>query len=251
MTIVLLDNAKGLCVEYEQADQDGLVIFVKEVVEQLRSVSLGKEFLAEFVPGSGKPSLGEAYGHCTAVVVAPTAVSAKTTAAMQTLAAPVFKFGAQAALEKCKAQRVIAWWPGSENTSVRKGMKVMPAEWTSGTVKMETSVSKRTGAPKFYYHGHRETYAIALIHELIHAYHGITGLEADDKADEESQTVGLKQHFSRKYTENKFRVLFNLPLRLDYKSISILQKKDIEMVKNLESFCDLVGMKSRLTKADQ
>lgn len=239
MTIVHLEKeAPGICVEYGAEDQASLLLFVRNVVDELSKLPLGRELLAEFAPGGGKPHLGLSHFNCTVVIAAPTAVSASTTAVMQTLSAPTHKFGAQAVEAKRKAQRILAWWPGSENTSLRKGMKVLPPEWTKKSIDMTTVIgAKKRKEPKFYYHGRKETFSIALIHELIHAYHGLTGQEHDDGGQEESQTVGLFANFNRKYTENKFRAAMDMPMRSDYKGLPGLGV-DVNVVKNLQPLCE-------------
>lgn len=242
MPKIFFDDYNGIFVEYDSPDQESFVTFVKSVLSDMKRYSLGADLIAEFSPGGGKPSWGPDNKNCTLLIRPPTKVSAQTTDVMQTIKA----FGkGVSAVESKHAQKIIAWWPGSENTGLRRGMKELPSGWTKGIVNL-AAVSK-TNEPrpdKFLYHGKNETFAIALIHEMIHAYNGMVGEEHEDKAQEEAQTVGMFQYFSRKYTENKFRAFLGMKPREDYKSFAHLGK-DVNIVEKLQPFCELnqIGFK--------
>jgi Effector protein len=228
------DEYPGIFVEYDADDQRTFLDFVKSVLSDMSKLPIGLQLLREFAPGDGKPTWGPDNNNCTLLIRPPTNVSAKTTDTMQTLKA---HGRGVAAVGQKHAQKIIAWWPGSENTSLRKGMKELPKSWTNHTINLEAVSKSGERKPlKFLYHGHNETFAIALIHEMIHAYNGIKGEELEDQAQEEAQTVGLFHYFDRPYTENKFRASLGMKPRDDYKSFPHLGQ-DVNVVDHLQPFC--------------
>ena len=150
-----------------------------------------------------------------------------------------------------KPQKIITWWPESENTQLRQGIKVMshepPAEWIKGTVNLETTKKNDPNTPqpeKFSYHGGNETFFIAFVHEMVHAYNGLIGAAKDETTDEEQQTVGINAFVNNKYTENKFRALFSMKLRADYKSMPSIPR-DVTIVQSMTPFCQLHDVQPR------
>lgn len=62
--------------------------------------------------------------------------------------------------------------------------------------------------------GNQSPYFIVLAHELIHVLNNCTG--RNHASDEEIRTVGLGKYAKEKYTENKFRVAWNVKPRTEY-----------------------------------
>lgn len=89
---------------------------------------------------------------------------------------------------------------------------------------------------EFQYYGETQTFRIALIHEMIHAYYGLIGEGTASDSAEEKKVVGIYEFRDRKYTENKFRFLLDLPLRDDYKRLGI--ESDIELWPECETWCN-------------
>lgn len=280
----------GIFVEYDERDQSGLSEFVSASLDRLSTQVLGKQFLAEFAPAKGKPSHGDDYKNFTLGIYPPIVTQASKvlkrpakllTGIMETkdskraiLAATHSMKSGLAPGEKSDplAQEIHIWWPKSENTSLYRGIQVMPEvgqegapnqidttkiqpakEWVENTIKLQAFNKHGELLPhKFQYHGHNQTFFIAFVHEMIHAYRGLTGQAANTVEEEETATVGLHGAVNNTYTENKFRALFNVKLRPDYKSCSAI-KQDLNIVESMTPFCaeNHVKAKAPYEYADQ
>jgi hypothetical protein len=247
----------GIFVEYPNDDQASIATFAKESLDRLSTVTLGKKLIGEFAPADSKPNWGQTYKMCTLGISPPSiqnlgfpAKPKVRTGLAETKDAP----GDFNNVQGRKPQKIVTWWPKSENTSLRQGIQVMPAmapaEWQQGNISLEANPNKKTGKPnpeKFKYYGENQTFFIAFVHELIHAYNALNGTSRQDSGEEEQLTVGIHGFINATYTENKFRALFNMRLRADYKSISGI-KADVNIVQNMTPFCRESGVEARAPK---
>jgi len=235
---------KGIAISWDSEDNEqanSFVKFVNETLDRLFNLPLGKDLLAEFTNPDGLLSRHEK-GH-TLIIRPPMLVKFNKSVKIDVAETKSFDPNKEKAGKL--AQIIETWWPGSEKSSLKAGIKIPPSKWKnefgqkrvvlSGSVPMKhIKFPKVEGdgdefalpPEKFYYAGQIHTFQIALIHEMIHAWHGICGTSlvspgSKDATSEEKQVVGLPPYHEKKYTENKFRFLLDMPLRENYVSLNI------------------------------
>lgn len=268
----------GILIEYDSSDQPqaSLVTFVEEVLTTIDGLSnssspavssLGKNFLAEF--GGADLKLDSYHTHdgkSYSLLIRPPMVlddGAKKRITIAVMETKSFNPSGEKHL-KPRAQIIECWWPDSVNsTNIKAGVGVLPDAWSKENIKLSGAVSggkiesafrpkgvkpddkHELGKGEFFYYGQIHTYQIALIHEMIHAYHGIKGTSRSgtggDVAAEEKMVVGLFGHQDQKYTENKFRALLGMQPRKDYKSLNVTDgmnaNQRITWTKAFEGWC--------------
>jgi hypothetical protein len=258
MTVHFNALAPGIAVEC--ADENfALASYAMRAIMRLASKPLGQQFLAEFNPDRWPAECqwpAVPYKSATVLITQPDTTKPRFGSAetMKIAAAETKVMGAK---EGNRRQRIVSWWPGSENSAVGQGIKIA----TKGAFPAPDPISGKQVARfpaadperpatdpdyvvpgEFIYHGARENFEIVLIHELIHAYHGLhqtlAGFAGDVDAQreaEEKMVVGIYEYKGERYTENKFRFLFNFPPRDDYKSLKI--KPDVTMAQQWAVWC--------------
>lgn len=258
MTVHFNALAPGIAIEC--ADENfTLASYAMRAIMRLASKPLGQQFLAEFNPDRWPPACkwpAVPYNSATVLITEPDGKGSKF-AAPETMKIAAAETKVVGAKEGARRQRIVSWWPGSENSTLAQGVKFMtkgkfpapdPIKGTQAA-KFPVADSARPSTDPDYvepgeilYYGARENFEIVLIHEMIHAYHGlhqtlagfVGGVDAQ-REEEEKMVVGIYDHQNQRYTENKFRFLFGFPMRDDYKSLKI--KPDVTMANQWDVWC--------------
>jgi hypothetical protein len=270
---------RGILIEYDTKDdeQKKFLTFVFTTLRLIKGLSnealgpLGEDFLKEFSNDQlNLKSYHEVEGVKYTLLIRPpmvknitggttTVIDVMQAKNLAALPGPSSLLIPTSSSTKGLAQIIECWWPESQNSTLRKGINVLPPMQKEKKVQLEGEIetkaletdykppSKKTTGGKytlendeFFYYGQRHTYQIALIHEMIHAWHGISGTslagpEGGTKA-EEKMVVGIYGNENVKYTENKFRALLNMPPRTDYKSQSIPKYEGNQAVSFMKAF---------------
>src|SRR5262245_56377447 len=283
--VLFLENAPGIAIQYDASDpgQEGFVLFVKGVIAKLASLqsnelgALGAMFLKEFDPDRAENKglcLPDLQSRATLLIRPPLVVSPNAVKIAVAETKGIVKHLEKKQFVPCP-QAIETWWPGSENSNLRKGIKFLidvpsgepeplpasatimpPAAWKEEKIKLTGKVEKLKLDPQyrpktsdksvaikageFFYYGQMHTFEIALIHEMIHAFLGLrgksrSGTGGSDSA-EEKMVVGICEHVALTYTENKFRALLGMPPRTDYKSLQVKDDKAQTWAKTFETW---------------
>jgi hypothetical protein len=243
MTVHFNDLAPGIAIECDD-ENFTLAAYAQRAIFRLAGTPLGRRFLAEFAPDrwpDDRKWPADPYRHATVLITQPSGEKPKFgSSEAAKLAVAETKIAGRK--EGKTLQRIVSWWPGSENSRLGQGIKFLHDTFPAPDPDRSATDKRYVEPGEFIYHDSREKFEIVLIHELIHAYHGLKGTFANETGDtptvqakEERCVVGIYEFKEETYTENKFRFLFGWPPRDDYKSLKI--KPDVTLAKAWEVWC--------------
>jgi hypothetical protein len=214
----------GFAVQYDPAAKPFFVSMVVEDLRRITSKEIGKTLLKQIADarprGRSAPKTSNAeaklvkFNEGINVVVVPTSVTFTQTGHKMAFTG----VGMEKSLVPSTAKAHNIKLPNMKNAcpfhiaggSCAEALDIIAAGNGTGSV----SIMKYTNAQIITGKGEATSSFLVLAHELIHSLHHVTGTRRDGV--EEDWTTGIGSYQDELMTENSFRRVFGMPLRVSY-----------------------------------